>query len=129
MLALTLVPRRPERDDFAGLDMRGKVALVLANDPDFEADRDLGFEGHRLTIAGRVGSKFAAAAKAGAVGVLVIHEDAAASYPFSQVAQTLPAMVPAPAAAGALKTELAKRKLTLDDTGGGVWIVRAGEKK
>jgi Zn-dependent M28 family amino/carboxypeptidase len=91
------------RDDFAGLDMRDKVALVLANDPDFEAGRDLGFEGRRLTIAGRVGSKFAAAARAGAVGVLVIHEDAAASYPFSQVAQNLPAMVLAPAAANPLK--------------------------
>ena len=35
-----------------------------------------------------------------------------------------------PAAAGLLKTALAKRKLTLDDTGGGVWIVRsAGDKK
>lgn len=91
------------RNDFAGMDLRGKVALVLANDPDFEADRDLGFEGRRLTIPGRVGSKFAAAAKAGAVGVLVIHEDAAASYPFTQVAQTLPAMVSAPAAASVLK--------------------------
>jgi Zn-dependent M28 family amino/carboxypeptidase len=91
------------RDDFAGLDLRGKVVLVLANDPDFEAGRDLGFEGRRLVIAGRVGSKFAAAAKAGAIGVLVIHEDAAASYPFTQVAQTLPAMVPAPAAPNPLK--------------------------
>lgn len=90
-------------DDFAGVDWRGKVALVLANDPDFEAGRDLGFEGRRLMIAGRIGSKFAAAAKAGAAGVLVIHEDAAASYPFSQVAQPLPAMVPAPLAASPLK--------------------------
>ena len=84
------------RDDFAGFDMTGKVALVLANDPDFEAGKDLGYEGKRLVLAGRVGSKFAAAATVGAVGVLVIHEDAAASYPFSQVAQPLPSAVPAP---------------------------------
>jgi Zn-dependent M28 family amino/carboxypeptidase len=90
-------------DDFAGVDMRGKVALVLANDPDFEAGEDLGFEGRRLVISGRVGSKFAAAAKAGAVGILVIHEDAAASYPFSQVAQPLPAAVPAPLHPSTLK--------------------------
>ena len=83
-------------DDFAGVEMTGKVALVLANDPDFEAGKDLGFEGRRLVISGRVGSKFAAARKAGAIGVLVIHEDAAASYPFSQVAQPLPSAVPAP---------------------------------
>jgi hypothetical protein len=83
-------------DDFAGVDMAGKVALVLANDPDFEAGKDLGFEGRRLVLSGRVGSKFAAARKAGALGVLVIHEDAAASYPFSQVAQPLPSAVSAP---------------------------------
>jgi len=91
------------RDDFAGVDLAGKVVVVLANDPDFEAGKDLGFEGRRLVLAGRVGSKFAAAAKAGAIGVLVIHEDAAASYPFSQVAQPLPSAVPAPLRPSPLK--------------------------
>jgi hypothetical protein len=91
------------RDDFAGVDMAGKVALVLANDPDFEAGKDLGYEGRRLVIAGRIGSKFAAATNAGALGVLVIHEDAAASYPFSQVAQPLPSAVPAPLKVSPLK--------------------------
>jgi Zn-dependent M28 family amino/carboxypeptidase len=83
---------------YAGVDMRGKIAVVLANDPDFEADRDLGFEGRRMAYAGRVGVKYAAAEKAGAAGVLVIHEDAAASYPFLQVASgdALPAMTIAP---------------------------------
>ncbi|WP_242137833.1 M28 family peptidase [Sphingomonas sp. TREG-RG-20F-R18-01] len=85
-------------DAYAGIDMHGKVAVVLANDPDFEAGRDLGFEGRRLAFEGRVGEKFAAAAKAGAAGVLVIHEDAAASYPFLQLASgdALPTMVIAP---------------------------------
>ncbi|MFS0735604.1 M28 family peptidase [Sphingomonas sp. 1P06PA] len=90
-------------DDFAGVDLKGRIALVLANDPDFEAGQDLGFEGRRLVIAGRVGSKFAAARKAGVLGVLVIHEDAAASYPFSQVAQPLPGAVPAPLAPSPLQ--------------------------
>ena len=40
-------------DAYAGIDMTGKVAVVLANDPDFEAGRDLGFEGRRMTLAGR----------------------------------------------------------------------------
>jgi Zn-dependent M28 family amino/carboxypeptidase len=85
-------------DAYAGVDLRGKVVVVLANDPDFEAGRDLGFEGRRMVLAGRVGSKFQAAAQAGALGVLVIHEDAAASYPFLQVASgdALPGMVLAP---------------------------------
>ncbi|MDQ6860118.1 MAG: M28 family peptidase [Verrucomicrobiota bacterium] len=83
---------------YEGVDMSGKVAVVLANDPDFEAGRDLGFEGRRLAYAGRVGVKFEMAAKAGAVGVIVIHEEAAASYPFSQLSSgdALPAMVAAP---------------------------------
>ncbi|GGE94615.1 M28 family peptidase [Sphingomonas prati] len=92
-------------DAYAGVDMRGKIALVLANDPDFEAGRDLGFEGRRMAYAGRVGMKFEAAAKAGATGVLVIHEDAAASYPFLQVASgdALPAFAPAPMSPSPLK--------------------------
>ena len=92
-------------DAYAGVDMRGKVALVLANDPDFEAGRDLGFEGRRMAYAGRIGMKFEAAARAGAAAVLVIHEDAAASYPFLQVASgdALPAFSPAPLAASTLK--------------------------
>jgi Zn-dependent M28 family amino/carboxypeptidase len=85
-------------DPYAGVDMTGRIALVLANDPDFEADRDLGFGGRALVYGGRFGAKVAAAAKAGAIGVFVIHEDAAASYPFSQLASgdALPGMAPAP---------------------------------
>jgi Zn-dependent M28 family amino/carboxypeptidase len=92
-------------DAFAGVDVRGKVVVVLANDPDFEAGQDLGFEGRRLVVAGRVGSKFEAAAKAGALGVLVIHEDAAASYPFLQVASgdALPGFALAPLKPSALQ--------------------------
>jgi Zn-dependent M28 family amino/carboxypeptidase len=92
-------------EPFAGVDMAGKVAVFLANDPDFEAGADLGFQGRRLVLAGRIGSKFAAAARAGAVGALVIHEDAAASYPFAQVAGTdaLPQMLPEGTPATSLK--------------------------
>lgn len=92
-------------DAYAGVDLRGKVVVVLANDPDFEAERDLGFEGRRMVLAGRVGSKFEAAGRAGALGVLVIHEDAAASYPFLQVANgdALPAFVLAPLKPSALQ--------------------------
>lgn len=82
-------------DPYAGADLAGKVVLVLAGDPDGEAGADLGFEGRRLTYAGRVGVKLAAAAKAGAVGALVLHEDFAASYPLAQLVGTerVPQMV------------------------------------
>ena len=92
-------------DAYAGVDMAGKIAVVLTNDPDFESGKDLGFEGKRMVYAGRVGAKFAAAAKAGASGVLVIHEAAGASYPFSQLASgdALPTMVIQPLQSSNLK--------------------------
>jgi Zn-dependent M28 family amino/carboxypeptidase len=85
-------------DAYRGVDMRGKVALLLANDPDFEAKRDLGFGGRALVLAGRTGIKVAAAAKAGAAGVIFIHEEAAYSFPFAQFANTVavPSMTFAP---------------------------------
>ena len=85
-------------DSYKGIDMKGKIAVILANDPDFEAGRDLGFEGRRMAYSGRSGAKFEAAAKAGAVGLVIIHEEAAASYPFSQMGSgdALPTMVFAP---------------------------------
>lgn len=77
---------------FAGADLKGKVAVFLANDPDFEAAAPGPFGGRALVYAGRFGAKVEAAARAGAAGVLVIHETAAASYPWSQVGNgdTLP---------------------------------------
>ncbi|MDB6147794.1 MAG: family peptidase [Spartobacteria bacterium] len=111
---------------YEGVDVSSKIVVVLTNDPDFEAGKDLGFEGKRLAYSGRVGAKFEAAAKAGAIGVLVLHEEAGASYPFSQLANgdTLPAMVIQPLKDSPLKfsswisfdvaTDLLKRtKLTL----------------
>jgi Zn-dependent M28 family amino/carboxypeptidase len=92
-------------DAYAGVDMKDKVAVVLCNDPDFEAGRDLGFEGRRLAYAGRVGVKIEAAARAGAAGLLILHEEAAASYPFSQLASgdALPSFVLPPQQPSALK--------------------------
>ena len=90
---------------YEGVDMAGRIAVVLANDPDFEAGRDLGFEGKRMAYSGRVGVKFEAAAKAGAAGVLVLHEEAAASYPFSQLGSgdVLPGFTLAPLKPSALQ--------------------------
>ena len=92
-------------DAYRGVAMAGKIAVVLANDPDFDAGADLGFEARRMVVAGRVGSKVEAAARAGAAGVLVIHEDAAASYPWGQVGSgdALPAMASAPLKPSALQ--------------------------
>jgi len=78
--------RAPERnwDDFKGYDLRGKVALVLVNDPDFEGGEG-DFGGKAMTYYGRWTYKFEEAARQGAVGFLVIHETAPASYGWDTV--------------------------------------------
>jgi len=73
-------------NSFEGVDLKGKVAVFLAGDPDFESAQPGDFGGRTLTYGGRFGAKAAAANKAGAAAVLVIHETAPASYPWSQVA-------------------------------------------
>jgi Zn-dependent M28 family amino/carboxypeptidase len=71
----------PERDwnDFKGMDVKGKVVLVLVNDPDFETGAG-DFGGKAMTYYGRWTYKYEEAARQGALGLLVIHETAPASY-------------------------------------------------
>ena len=76
-------------DAFRGVDVRGKVVVMLAGDPDLEGGKDLGFGGRALVFGGRGGAKAAAAAKAGAVGVLFIHEAAAYSWPYAQAGDSI----------------------------------------
>ncbi|KPK12823.1 MAG: peptidase M20 [Acidithiobacillales bacterium SG8_45] len=76
----------PERDwdDYGDIDLRGKVALYLVNDPDFAAQPDEAVAGRfgnrRMTYYGRWAYKFEEAARRGAVAALVIHETEAAGY-------------------------------------------------
>ncbi len=76
----------PERqwDDFKDLDLAGKVALFLVNDPDFETGEG-DFGGKAMTYYGRWTYKFEEAARRGAAGALVIHETAPASYGWNVV--------------------------------------------
>lgn len=71
-------------NDYAGLDVRGKIVLVMVNDPGFGVDRTL-FKGDTMTYYGRWTYKYEEAARQGAKGCLIIHNTAAASYPFSVV--------------------------------------------
>jgi Zn-dependent M28 family amino/carboxypeptidase len=81
----------PERswDDFKGADLHGKIAVFLVNDPDFEAlptDAVAGrFGGKAMTWYGRWFYKYEEAARRGAIGALIVHEDAAAGYGWSTV--------------------------------------------
>lgn len=76
----------PERrwDDFKGVDVKGKILLVLVNDPDFETGVG-DFGGKAMTYYGRWTYKYEEAARRGALGVFVIHEAAPASYGWATV--------------------------------------------
>jgi len=81
-------PERPW-DDFKGVDLNGKVAIFLVNDPDFEAapgDPAAGrFGGQAMTYYGRWTYKFEEAARRGAIAALVVHETAGAGYGWNTV--------------------------------------------
>lgn len=79
----------PERqwDDFKGIDLHGKIALVLINDPDFETGHG-DFGGREMTYYGRWSYKFEEAARRGATGMLIVHETAPASYGWDLVRNT-----------------------------------------
>jgi Zn-dependent M28 family amino/carboxypeptidase len=72
-------------NDYAGVDMAGKVALILINDPDFEADLGDAFGGKAMTYYGRWTYKLEEAARQGAAGALIIHETGPAAYPWAVV--------------------------------------------
>lgn len=71
-------------NDYAGIDVKGKVVLVLVNDPGFGVDTTI-FKGNTMTYYGRWTYKYEEAARQGAKACLIIHDTKAASYPFSVV--------------------------------------------
>ncbi|WP_295918842.1 M28 family peptidase, partial [uncultured Xanthomonas sp.] len=81
--------KAPERgwDDFKGVDLKGKIAVVLINDPDFETGKGA-FDGKGMTYYGRWTYKFEEGARQGAAGVLIVHETAPASYGWATVANS-----------------------------------------
>ncbi|WP_434212897.1 M28 family metallopeptidase [[Pseudomonas] boreopolis] len=81
--------KAPERnwDDFKGVDLKGKIAVVLINDPDFETGQG-DFDGKGMTYYGRWTYKYEEGARQGALGVLIVHETAPASYGWATVASS-----------------------------------------
>lgn len=81
----------PERqwDDFKNVDLKGKVAVFLVNDPDFEAtagdDAAGRFGDRRMTYYGRWTYKYEEAARRGAVAALIIHDTPGAGYGWATV--------------------------------------------
>jgi Zn-dependent M28 family amino/carboxypeptidase len=71
-------------DDFKGADLRGKILLIMNNDP---ADDPALFAGKRRLYYGRWDYKYESAARQGAAGAIIIHTTESAGYPY-QVVQT-----------------------------------------
>lgn len=71
-------------DDYKGVDLKGKVLLMLNNDPDWD---DKLFAGKTRLYYGRWDYKYESAARQGAAAAIIIHTTPSAGYPF-QVVQT-----------------------------------------
>ncbi len=72
-------------NDYAGIDMRGKTALILVNDPGFVTGEEALFRGKAMTYHGRWTYKYEEASRQGAAAAIVIHETAPASYDWGVV--------------------------------------------
>lgn len=74
----------PEKNwnDYAGMDMKGKIAVVLVNDPGFGGENPDFFKGDIMTYYGRWTYKYEEAERQGAKGLLLIHETTSAGYPW-----------------------------------------------
>ncbi|WP_230981341.1 M28 family metallopeptidase [Echinicola salinicaeni] len=75
----------PEYDwnDYKGLDVMGKIVVVLVNDPGFGTDDEKFFKGNTMTYYGRWTYKFEEAVRQGALGCLVVHNTIPAGYGFN----------------------------------------------
>lgn len=71
-------------DDYKGVDLNGKILLMMNNDPDWNPEL---FAGETRLWYGRWDYKYLSAARQGAVGAIIIHTSSSAGYPF-QVVQT-----------------------------------------
>lgn len=78
----------PEKgwSDYKGVDMAGKIAVILVNDPDYAMeDLDGPFNGRAMTYYGRWTYKFEEAARQGASGALIVHDSFPAAYGWNVV--------------------------------------------
>ena len=72
-------------DDFKGMNLKGKILLVLVNDPPATAAEPKLFGGKAMTYYGRWTYKYEEAERRGAAGVLIVHTTESASYPWHTV--------------------------------------------
>ena len=69
-------------DDFKGADLKGKVLVMMNDDPEWDPSM---FSGKRRTYYGRWTYKYESAARQGAVAAIIIHTTPSAAYPWAVV--------------------------------------------
>jgi Zn-dependent M28 family amino/carboxypeptidase len=69
-------------DDYKGVDVKGKILVMMNNDPDWDPEL---FGGPARLYYGRWTYKYEMAAALGAEAAFIIHTDASAGYPFQVV--------------------------------------------
>jgi Zn-dependent M28 family amino/carboxypeptidase len=72
-------------NDYSGLDVKGKIVVVLVNDPGFGTEDSTFFKGNTMTYYGRWTYKYEEAARQGALGCLIVHNTIPAGYGFNVV--------------------------------------------
>ena len=72
-------------NDYEGVDAAGKTVVILVNDPGFATQDEALFRGNAMTYYGRWTYKFEEAARQGAAGAIIVHEEAPAGYPWEVV--------------------------------------------
>lgn len=72
-------------NDYAGLDVKDKIVVVLVNDPGFGTEDSTFFKGNTMTYYGRWTYKYEEAARQGALGCLIVHNTIPAGYGFNVV--------------------------------------------
>ncbi len=72
-------------NDYQGIDMQGKTAVILVNDPGFRKPQGELFNGKAMTYYGRWTYKYEEAAKQGAAAAIIVHQEDAAGYPWDVV--------------------------------------------
>ncbi len=73
-------------NDYAGVDMKGKTAVILVNDPDYAMEGEDGlFKGRRMTYYGRWTYKYEEAARQGAAAAIIVHDTFPAAYGWNVV--------------------------------------------
>jgi Zn-dependent M28 family amino/carboxypeptidase len=70
-------------NDYANVDVKGKCAVVLVNDPGLYTGDTALFKGRNMTYYGRWTYKYDEAARQGAAAILIIHETVGAGYDYS----------------------------------------------